>query len=74
MSSKTGSPRKSPKKMRPSTAAPELEHSLIEAQTQAQHHQFNVAARDVEIERMKITIDGLNHRVKVGEDYVAEGT
>lgn len=66
-------PRKSPKKARPSTAAPELEASLYEIQTQAQQHQFNVAERDVEIERMKITLEGLNMQIVNAQDYKAEG-
>ena len=65
--------RKSPKKLRPSTAAPELENSLYAAQSQAQVHQFTVAERDVEIERMKITLDGLNAQLVNAQDYKAEG-
>ena len=65
--------RKSPKKTRPSTGVPMLEDSLYEAQSQAQVHQFNVAERDVEIERMKITLDGLNSQLVNAKDYQAEG-
>ena len=65
-----GSPAKSPKKSK--TFNFDVQDRLAKAEAEAQHQQFQVAERDIEIERMKTTLQGLNQNLEVAQDYKAE--
>ena len=46
---------------------------IVGSQTEAQQSQFLVAERDVEIERMKTTLEALNEKLTVTADLEKEG-
>ena len=74
MSRRQSSPLKSPKKQRPTTAINVSVNQEVETMLQDQGHQMQmvISEKEIEIERLKITVVSLNTKCTVVDDHIED--